>query len=183
MERVNDLSELTPNMQLKAIDFFTIANKEGIDAYPFETYRPQSRQDELYDQGRTKPGKKVTWTEISRHTNREAFDVAGGGDGKWHWDLDWDKLIEIGKRCGLKNLAPHEKCHFEDDGKSYNKKKMEFEHDYYKIMEESVRGEYVLMHMESNKDSFEEQLKALLEIVSYRTRARLNNDIRKGLGL
>jgi peptidoglycan L-alanyl-D-glutamate endopeptidase CwlK len=43
------------------------------EALPFrilvvEGVRTQERQDELYAQGRTRPGKIVTWTRRSRHT-------------------------------------------------------------------------------------------------------------------
>lgn len=48
------------------------------------TYRSQAMQDELYAQGRTKPGKKVTWVRTSAHNtdlpetpngDAEAFDI------------------------------------------------------------------------------------------------------------
>ena len=40
-----------------------------------EVYRPQSRQDALYAQGRVKKGPVVTWTRKSKHTERMAMDV------------------------------------------------------------------------------------------------------------
>lgn len=48
------------------------------------TYRSQAMQDELYAQGRTKPGNKVTWVRTSAHNtdlpetpdgDAEAFDI------------------------------------------------------------------------------------------------------------
>jgi peptidoglycan LD-endopeptidase CwlK len=39
----------------------------GPDTFVNEGVRTPARQKELYAQGRTKPGKKVTWTLISNH--------------------------------------------------------------------------------------------------------------------
>lgn len=40
------------------------------------TRRTQEEQDALYAQGRTKPGKIVTWTRKSKHLAGTAFDIA-----------------------------------------------------------------------------------------------------------
>lgn len=40
-----------------------------------EAYRPQSRQNQLYAQGRTNNKAIVTWTLFSTHTKRTAFDI------------------------------------------------------------------------------------------------------------
>lgn len=116
MERIEDVAELTPQMQDKVNAFLLECYKQEVEVYPFETYRSQERQDELYAQGRTKPGNKVTWTLNSRHKQREACDFAFGGPGKWHWNGDWDKMIEIAKGFGLDSLAPAEKAHLQDNG-------------------------------------------------------------------
>jgi len=70
-----------------------------------ETYRPQSRQDELYAQGRSKPGKKVTWTLKSKHTERLAVDIGFSelGDDGW-WDAPeaaWDYYGHLCRKYGL----------------------------------------------------------------------------------
>lgn len=49
--------------------------KYGLYVVVSETYRSQERQNELYAQGRTAPGNKVTWTKKSNHTSRKALDV------------------------------------------------------------------------------------------------------------
>ncbi|CAM5566737.1 putative protein OS=Lysinibacillus sphaericus OX=1421 GN=LS41612_07820 PE=4 SV=1 [Lysinibacillus sphaericus] len=41
-----------------------------------ETYRSQARQHYLYTQGRTRPGKVVTWTLNSNHKSSLAWDIA-----------------------------------------------------------------------------------------------------------
>ncbi|MBB5700030.1 M15 family metallopeptidase [Sphingomonas yantingensis] len=48
-----------------------------VDFMVVEGVRTQARQSELYAQGRTKPGKIVTWTRISRHMRNP---VTGWGE-------------------------------------------------------------------------------------------------------
>lgn len=82
----------------------------------FEAYRAPIRQQHLYELGRTKPGKIVTTKTAlnSWHQYGLAVDMAFlNTDGRWHWNGDWEKLIEISKNHGLKNLSPFEKAHFE----------------------------------------------------------------------
>lgn len=51
-----------------------------------EGRRSQARQLELYAQGRTTPGKIVTWTKSSRHQDGDAVDVAPvSDDGSIPW--------------------------------------------------------------------------------------------------
>ena len=71
------IEDLTLRMQQKA-RLFEFKMKEAM-AIPFmftSTYRSQEEQDAIYSQGRTTPGKIVTWTHHSRHTERDAFDIA-----------------------------------------------------------------------------------------------------------
>ncbi|MBO4548521.1 MAG: M15 family metallopeptidase, partial [Abditibacteriota bacterium] len=56
--------------------FLKECQASGLDIFITETYRSQERQNELYAQGRTKPGKVVTWTTSSNHTGRQAWDVS-----------------------------------------------------------------------------------------------------------
>ena len=61
-----------------------------------EGQRPQSRQDALYAQGRTRPGNQVTWTRDSDHTGGGAVDIAiVGPDGRVN-QTDIDAYREIG---------------------------------------------------------------------------------------
>lgn len=57
--------------------------KKVIETAPFditvlEGFRPQEVQDEYYSRGRTKPGKIITWTKKSNHTEipSKAIDLA-----------------------------------------------------------------------------------------------------------
>lgn len=72
-------------IQLSTIDFLVSEGK-----------RTLKRQQELYAQGRTSPGKKVTRTMNSKHLTGDAVDLAPFVDGKADWD-DLKKFDEIYK--------------------------------------------------------------------------------------
>lgn len=57
-----------------------------IDFAIVQGVRTQEYQDMLYAQGRTAPGKKVTWTRNSRHIGGFAIDFAAVVDSKISWD-------------------------------------------------------------------------------------------------
>jgi peptidoglycan L-alanyl-D-glutamate endopeptidase CwlK len=105
------IEDLTPEMQTKFKEFAALMAQEGIPFMLTCTYRSQEEQDALYEQGRTKPGKVVTWTHTSRHTQRDAFDIAILKDGKPTWDVkvsvdgddipDYQEVGAIGKLVGL----------------------------------------------------------------------------------
>jgi len=59
-------------------DFTAWAGEKGIDVAMAEGARDQARQEELYAQGRTKPGPIVTWTKNSKHKDGNAMDVVAG---------------------------------------------------------------------------------------------------------
>jgi peptidoglycan L-alanyl-D-glutamate endopeptidase CwlK len=113
------VEDLTPEVQAKLKEFAVRMAEEGIPWMLTCTLRPQEEQDALYEQGRTKPGKIVTWTRHSKHTPRQgyngksrAFDIAILKDGKPTWDVkvsvdgddipDYDEAGRIGKECGLR---------------------------------------------------------------------------------
>ena len=75
MSTVRDLKELNPLVGFLATKALEDIRSQGVNPLVVETYRPQSRQNQLYAQGRTKPGNKVTWTKNSFHTSRKALDV------------------------------------------------------------------------------------------------------------
>ncbi len=61
-----------------------------------EGLRTRERQAELYAQGRTKPGKKVTWTLNSKHLEGKAVDLAPLINGAIDW-ADLSKFDAIAK--------------------------------------------------------------------------------------
>lgn len=61
-----------------------------------EGLRTRERQAELYAQGRTKPGRKVTWTLHSKHLEGKAVDLAPLINGAIDW-ADLSKFDAIAK--------------------------------------------------------------------------------------
>ncbi len=112
------ITDLHPNLQPKCLAFLGLCAEAGIPVMLTCTYRSQAEQDALYAQGRTKPGRKVTWTRSSRHSftldgkpASKAFDIAVLSDGKPTWDLkadvnkdnqsDYITIGVIGRKLGL----------------------------------------------------------------------------------
>ena len=58
------------------------------DFMVLEGVRSQERQDELYAQGRTKPGPIVTWVKVGTHTNGTAVDLVP-------FPVDWNDLSKF----------------------------------------------------------------------------------------
>ena len=100
---IRDLSELDKDTRAACEEFLRRAKAAGLPVRITETYRPQERQDYLYEQGRSRPGKKVTWTRSSYHTTRRAFDFCRNVKGREYDDSDgfFRKCAEIGKSLGL----------------------------------------------------------------------------------
>lgn len=103
---------LKPEAYKKYLAFDKAMDDAGIDYILTCTRRTQEEQDALYAQGRTKPGRKVTWTRKSKHTDSVAFDIAIMINGKICWnpslDADGDGVAEyteaglIGEALGLR---------------------------------------------------------------------------------
>lgn len=106
------LEDLEADVAVKARAFLTLCSSEldpSLHVIIVSTYRDFDTQAALYAQGRTAPGKIVTWAGPgdSFHNWRVAFDVAIYRNGKYVDDkTDADKAIwaavgMIGERCGL----------------------------------------------------------------------------------
>ncbi len=113
---IRDINELTPLAQTACRLFMAKCREAGLDIFITETYRPQSRQNELWEQGRTKPGKIVTDTMHSRHTSRRAWDIAC--NGPIMYDIDTlNKAGAIARSLGITWggdwIKPVDKPHFE----------------------------------------------------------------------
>lgn len=103
------LDELHPVVKPKVEEFIRKCDESGIDLLVTSTYRDAESQQALYDQGRTKPGKKVTNAKPGQswHNWRCAVDIVPLRNGKpvWNtsgadWEL-WEAVANIGKSCGL----------------------------------------------------------------------------------
>ena len=100
---IRDMNELKPKFRAILEDALAEAREAGLDPVVIETYRPQSRQDELFAQGRTTHGHVVTWTRHSKHTLRLAADVCPRVNGQIVWsrrDL-FDRWGAIAEKHGL----------------------------------------------------------------------------------
>lgn len=80
-------------------------HREGLMVHVFEGYRTLERQQELFDQGRNSPGRKVTNARPyqSFHNYGLAFDLVFDGDDRdgiqWSWEGDYNtKVVEGDKR-------------------------------------------------------------------------------------
>lgn len=97
-----DLSELTAAAQTACRLLFQECYKVGIDfIFITETYRSQARQNYLYEQGRTRPGQKVTWTLKSNHTSRRAWDIAVAPPRNLYDISTLSKVGAIAKKLGI----------------------------------------------------------------------------------
>lgn len=97
-----DISELTSAAQTACRLLFQECYKAGIDfIFITETYRSQARQNYLYEQGRTRPGQKVTWTLKSNHTSRRAWDIAVAPPRNLYDISILSKVGAIAKKLGI----------------------------------------------------------------------------------
>jgi peptidoglycan L-alanyl-D-glutamate endopeptidase CwlK len=95
----------------------------GLPTAIFETYRSPTRQQYLYDQGRTRPGRIITNAKPGKswHQYGLAVDLAFDGsrqDGiQWSWEGNWDAVGKIFTDVGLEWLGYSptfpEKPHFQ----------------------------------------------------------------------
>lgn len=100
-----NISDLHPKVQTLCKRFIEMCKAEGIDVIITSTYRDGESQNELYAQGRTKPGKIVTNAKAGQsfHNWRVAFDFVPIVNGKAVWgDADlWQKCGKIAESVGL----------------------------------------------------------------------------------
>lgn len=82
------LDDLNPKVKKLAEQFIKACKDAGIDILIYSTYRDAASQNELYAQGRTKPGRIVTNAKagFSYHNWRCAFDFVPIVNGKARWD-------------------------------------------------------------------------------------------------
>jgi|WetSurMetagenome_2_1015567.scaffolds.fasta_scaffold193237_2 peptidoglycan LD-endopeptidase CwlK len=96
-----DIKDLSAEAAQKCEAFLAKVNGKlkplNLEVFLTCTYRSQKEQDALYAQGRTVPGKIVTWTKKSVHTQRRAWDVAirDTRTDKLRWDGPWDLLGQV----------------------------------------------------------------------------------------
>lgn len=107
------LTDLHPKFQAIAAEFLAACELVDIDILVTCTYRSSAEQDELYKQGRTKPGKTITDVKGGRSAHNftidgkpasKAFDVVPMRDGKCVWDAAdplWTRIGHIAQHIGI----------------------------------------------------------------------------------
>jgi len=109
---VRDLGALQPQFRAKVERVISRMNDEyGHTVSVAETYRSQTRQNQLLQQGRTTAGPIVTWTSHSLHTQGRAADLIV--DGKWNNPEGFQHLQEIATQEGLTTLGSRDPGHVE----------------------------------------------------------------------
>lgn len=105
MVNSRNINDLHTKVTAMASEFINRCKAEGIDVLITSTYRDAESQNELYAQGRTKPGKKITNAKAgqSYHNWRVAFDFVPIINGKAQWnDAElFTKCGEIAEDVGL----------------------------------------------------------------------------------
>ncbi len=120
------ITDCVPELQEKFSRFAVKMAEAGIAFMLTCTARSQAEQDALYAQGRTAPGRKVTWTRKSKHSAGRAFDIAIVNGRKPDWSLkvdvndndipDYEEAGQIGEAVGLRwggRFKSPDRPHFE----------------------------------------------------------------------
>lgn len=117
-EICRDITILAPFVYDAAKNALEEANENGYPIEFFETHRSPERQNFLFEQGRSKPGKIITKSKAweSWHQYKLAFDIAYKINGKWSWEGDFDKVAQFFIKRGFEWLSPFEKVHFQITG-------------------------------------------------------------------
>lgn len=105
---------LAPWFQMRLEAFLADARLKDLGLHVFETTRSPARQDWLYDQGRSRPGKRVTRSRAweSWHQYGVAVDLAFFHDRRWSWEGPWDLVIDVVNDYGFETLS-FEKAHIQ----------------------------------------------------------------------
>ncbi|WP_394890509.1 glycosyl hydrolase 108 family protein [Mesorhizobium sp. AaZ16] len=117
-ERQTELGALHPRLRKAVLATHKQLIEEGHPFEIFEAYRSPKRQEFLFSQGRTAPGKIVTKASAwgSYHQYGLAADFVLRINGKWSWETtgtkakSWERLHEVGRAHGLEPLSwelPH----------------------------------------------------------------------------
>ena len=117
-QRDSKLTYLHPSFRAKVQAVLDACAQEQLPFRVFEGFRSPQRQQYLFDQGRTRPGNKVTnarpWT--SYHQYGLAADFVIYENDRWSWESRgekagwWKRLHEIGRAQRLEPLSwetPH----------------------------------------------------------------------------
>lgn len=108
------INDLHPDLQPICRQFLQGCKAAGLDILITCTYRSAVEQDQLYAQGRSRPGPRVTYARGGQSAHNFilhgkpaalAFDIVPLTKGKAIWDAShpaWQQAGEIGMALGLK---------------------------------------------------------------------------------
>ena len=100
--QIRDLSKLKKNAETACRLLFQECYKAGIkNIFITETLRTKERQKYLFAQGRTRPGKVVTWTLNSNHFNGLAWDMACSDPSDLYDRIVLTKVGKIAGKLGI----------------------------------------------------------------------------------
>lgn len=114
--RVNrDLDLLYPKFRRALDGGLDACHDAGIHIDIFEAYRSPQRQDYLYAQGRSEPGKVVTWVKGwgSWHQYGLAADLARHDEKDWSWNVDYPRIAKIMAQYGISWGGEKDSPHFQ----------------------------------------------------------------------
>jgi peptidoglycan L-alanyl-D-glutamate endopeptidase CwlK len=96
------LATVVPQLQKLGRELLRRLASEGLTFKVIQGRRTPQEQAALYAIGRTKPGRKVTWTLKSRHLTGRAIDIAlfSGKNVVWE-SKHYDRAGKIGEELGL----------------------------------------------------------------------------------
>lgn len=105
------------------------------DILVIEGVRTKERQADLYSQGRTKPGKIITWTMQSKHLDGKAVDVVMLKNGTIDWN-DSKSFEELGKIMvdTAKQLGVKLRWGYDWDGDGVLKEKGETDGPHFELV-------------------------------------------------
>jgi peptidoglycan L-alanyl-D-glutamate endopeptidase CwlK len=97
-----NLATVVPQLQKLGRELLRRLAAEGLTFKVIQGRRTAQEQAALYAIGRTKPGRKVTWTLKSRHLTGRAIDIAlfSGKNVVWE-SKHYTRAGEIGEQLGL----------------------------------------------------------------------------------
>ena len=100
-KKVELTKDLLPLVKRKRDEFVALCTKNGVPIRVTEGFRSSERQEELYAQGRTKPGPIITKARggQSLHNYGVAFDICF--QSSTPYEGDWAKVGKLGKSIGL----------------------------------------------------------------------------------
>jgi peptidoglycan L-alanyl-D-glutamate endopeptidase CwlK len=112
-----DFDNLAPFFAQKLRSAIAECQAQGYPVELFEGMRSETRQNQLWAQGRTEPGKIITHAKAGQswHQYGLAADIVGFINGRWDWSLNYDKIEQIMVSHGFSSLK-FERAHFQITG-------------------------------------------------------------------